>query len=543
MANGSVNDRGDFMGEGRRRPGVHARARGTVRLATPVAVAALTVLVNALTTTLDAFKLPLFVRLARVAGGAGLAGLSALVSQRGVRHFTGGEPASAGGSVAPAQLPPVIAHFTGRADYLTRLHRVFTEDKKAREWSGCGVVSVHGPGGVGKSALVTRFAHEVAGSYPDGQLYCDLRGTGDMRIRAEDVLTGFLLALGVRLTTDPGGLADLQKLWWTWLKGRRVLLFLDNAQLAEQVQAIVPPEGGCAVLVTSRQPLYLRNTLDLRLGELLQPHVESVAQVERLTRGDQHGAAGLGRHDRLDLLGELGVVEEDQDAAALQPGPPQFLQVRQATRVGGEPHAEGEQEPGEHVLGPYAHVTGAAQVAVELPVGVASGHLVGEPGDQRRLSDASGAVHGDDDASAPFPRLFVFGEHSMKSGQIIGPAGEMRDDRRQLRGRDGTARGRRLATGEMTDAPLGHQRDQPGQNRPARDERQPYEERQLERVQRRGQRVDQHRQRGDGDGRGQPDGPASAGVHARPAAAFPHEVASVIHTAIRHFSTFGIVPM
>lgn len=268
-----------------------ARRRAQVRLATPVALAALTVLVTALTTTLDAFKLPVGARLAIVGGGSVLAGLIALVSQRGLRHFGGTAPPPSDGAVAPGQLPPVIAHFTGRMDYLARLHRAFTEEKagkKSQEWSGSPVVSVHGPGGVGKSALVTRFAHEVAERYPDGQLYCDLRGAGDVRVRMEDVLTGFLLALGVRLTTDPGGLQDLQKLWWTWVKGRRILIFLDNAQHADQVQAVVPPEAGCAVLVTSRQPLYLRNTLDVRLEEFTE--LQSVELLARLA-GDERVAA------------------------------------------------------------------------------------------------------------------------------------------------------------------------------------------------------------------------------------------------------------
>ena len=284
------------MQELRRRSGAtgasrRTRAGSAVRLATPLAVASLTVLVTALTTTLDAFKLPVWARLTAVGGAAALAGLIALVSQRSVRNSGTAGRAPSGGVVAPAQLPPVIAHFTGRADYLTRLHQVFTEEssgKRSREWNSSLVVSVHGPGGVGKSALVTRFAHEVAGRYPDGQLYCDLRGTGDVRVRIEDVLTGFLLALGVRLTTDPGGLADLQKLWWTWVKGRRILIFLDNAQHADQVQAVVPPEAGCAVLVTSRQPLYLRNTMDVRLQEFTE--LQSVELLARLA-GDDRVAA------------------------------------------------------------------------------------------------------------------------------------------------------------------------------------------------------------------------------------------------------------
>lgn len=268
-----------------------ARGGGVPRLATPLAVATLTVLVTALTTTLDAFKLPVGARLAIVGGAAALAGLIALVSLRGGRDFGAPDPAPSGGVVAPAQLPPVIAHFTGRADYLTKLHQVFTEEssgRRSRDWNGSLVVSVHGPGGVGKSALVTRFAHEVAGRYPDGQLYCDLRGTGDVRVRMEDVLTGFLLALGVRLTTDPGGLADLQKLWWTWVKGRRILIFLDNAQHADQVQAVVPPYSGCAVLITSRQPLFLRNTMDVRLQEFTE--LQSVELLARLA-GDERVAA------------------------------------------------------------------------------------------------------------------------------------------------------------------------------------------------------------------------------------------------------------
>jgi tetratricopeptide (TPR) repeat protein len=280
--------RGDFMRDLRRRAGAtgsspHVRREEAVRLATPFAVAALTVLVTALTTSIDAFKLPVVARLAFLGGGSVLAGFIAWASQRGPRHHGGPAPAAGGTVVAPAQLPPVIAHFTGRDEYLATLHRVFVKEK-----SGTPVVSVHGPGGMGKSALVTRFAHEIAGQYPDGQLYCDLRGTGDLRISTEDVLIGFLLALGVRLTTDPGSLGDLQKLWWTWVRGRRILIFLDNAHDPEQVQAIVPPEAGCAVLVTSRQPLYLRNTLDERLQEFTEP--QSVQLLARLA-GDERVAA------------------------------------------------------------------------------------------------------------------------------------------------------------------------------------------------------------------------------------------------------------
>src|SRR5258708_6417512 len=65
---------------------------------------------------------------------------------------------------------------------------------------GAVVISaIGGSAGVGKTALAVRFAHQVAGLFPDGQLYADLRGfspSGDP-IPPARVIRGFLHALGV----------------------------------------------------------------------------------------------------------------------------------------------------------------------------------------------------------------------------------------------------------------------------------------------------------------------------------------------------------
>ena len=67
------------------------------------------------------------------------------------------------------------------------------------------ISAIGGAAGVGKTALALQWAHQVAGRFPDGQLYVNLRGYDpDQPVPAADALAGFLRALGVAGTGHPG---------------------------------------------------------------------------------------------------------------------------------------------------------------------------------------------------------------------------------------------------------------------------------------------------------------------------------------------------
>ncbi len=168
-------------------------------------------------------------------------------------------------------------------------------------------------------------------------------------------------------------------------------------------------------------------------AELRQPPVEGAAQVQRLPRGHQHHAAAARRQQRLHLVAVAGVVQQDEQAQAARPRPPQLLQLRQAAGVGRQPHAQRLEEPDQHLLRADPRVPRAAQVEVEAPVRIVVGDLVREPGGQRRLAH---------------PRRPVQRHHQRRRGrggavrdgaaqrvQRLAAAGEVRDDRRELRRR------------------------------------------------------------------------------------------------------------
>jgi tetratricopeptide (TPR) repeat protein len=162
------------------------------------------------------------------------------------------------------QPPHEIADFTGREDAV-RTVRGLLEPSGSR----ATVLAIAGRAGVGKTALANRVAHQMRSSFPDGQLYVNLRGPETQRLKPEEVQTELLMELGVPRGSIEKQLEARTRQYREQLAGGQVLLVLDNAAEEAQVQPLLPDSPGSAVLITSRKQLRdLGDRAALTLGAL-----------------------------------------------------------------------------------------------------------------------------------------------------------------------------------------------------------------------------------------------------------------------------------
>ena len=79
---------------------------------------------------------------------------------------------------------------------------------------------------MGKTALAVRWARRVAGRFPGGQLYVNLRGydPGGAALAPAEAIRGFLDALGVPAVRVPAGLDARAGLYRSLLAGRRTMV-------------------------------------------------------------------------------------------------------------------------------------------------------------------------------------------------------------------------------------------------------------------------------------------------------------------------------
>jgi DNA-binding SARP family transcriptional activator/tetratricopeptide (TPR) repeat protein len=176
----------------------------------------------------------------------------------------------------PRQLPADTSCFTGRAVELGQLDGALATGLARIP----PVTVLTGTAGVGKTALAVHWAHRVAGRFPDGQLYVNLRGYD-----AEDpmppgaALGSFLRALGMDGAAIPAGTQEMAAAYRSLLADRTMLIVLDNAADAEQVRPLLPAGPACMALVTSRDALAGLIARDGAVSATLDllPHDDAVA--------------------------------------------------------------------------------------------------------------------------------------------------------------------------------------------------------------------------------------------------------------------------
>ncbi|MYX06252.1 SARP family transcriptional regulator [Streptomyces sp. SID8375] len=235
------------------------------------------------------------------AGAAGARGGEAVPGADGTRTGTPDGARAGSGSgragAAPRLLPRPPARFLGREDQLTALTAVLTD--RATGESPLAVVA--GPAGVGKTACAVQWAHLYAGSFPDGQLFADLRGFGEGdEASPAEILRDFLLALGTPPERVPGSAQAASALFRSLVAERRLLVVLDNARSSAQVRPLLPGGPRCATVVTSRS----------RLDGLVA--TDCARPVGLQTLGHEEGAALLGA-----MLGPDRVAEDPAAAREL----------------------------------------------------------------------------------------------------------------------------------------------------------------------------------------------------------------------------------
>lgn len=205
----------------------------------------------------------------------------------------------------PAQLPPRVGHFTGRAEQLRALDQLIGPSEGGAGESGAAegdeagagdpgtrIAVVAGPGGMGKTALVVQWAHRVRDQFPDGQLFLDLRGPDAPVMTAAEALTHLLRGLGVTGGQLPADSGELTNLYRSVLDGRRVLIVLDNAAAADQILPLVPATTTSALVVTSRRPMTALATYHA----VRAIHLDGLADTEALAL--LRGVVGAHRIDR-----------------------------------------------------------------------------------------------------------------------------------------------------------------------------------------------------------------------------------------------------
>jgi predicted ATPase/transcriptional regulator with XRE-family HTH domain len=164
------------------------------------------------------------------------------------------------GAAAHDNLPASATSFVGRSTEMAALHSLLLERR-------CRLVTVTGPGGVGKSRLALETARQLTREFADGAYLVALAGTVDPALVTSAIADALELPERDRQSAD---------LLWRSLRRRRALLLLDNCEhlieaVAEVAASILAACPEIRLLTTSRERLRIPGEITFGLSPLQFP--------------------------------------------------------------------------------------------------------------------------------------------------------------------------------------------------------------------------------------------------------------------------------
>ncbi|MER6051011.1 ATP-binding protein [Streptomyces sp. NPDC001793] len=150
-------------------------------------------------------------------------------------------------------LPPATREFTDRERVLKQLTREATRPAEGRP----RVALLHGPPGIGSTAVGLHWGANQIARYPDGQFYVDLRNaTAANAPGPSAVLLHLLLAMGVPREKIPPTEAGREERYRRLTAGLRALIVIDHATSVAQVRNLVPATPEVLLLVIAPGPVF-----------------------------------------------------------------------------------------------------------------------------------------------------------------------------------------------------------------------------------------------------------------------------------------------
>ena len=162
------------------------------------------------------------------------------------------------------------------------------------------LISLTGPGGVGKTRLAIRIATDLGRGFPGGAWLAELAELQDPALVSSTVLAA--LDLRDQAAADP--LAQL----CSYLKDKELLLVLDNCEhlleaAAQLVSEVIQAAPGVRVIATSREPLSVAGEHVLPVPPLELPSPDAAGPLARLRQNEavmlfvERAAAASGHFD------------------------------------------------------------------------------------------------------------------------------------------------------------------------------------------------------------------------------------------------------